>query len=326
MYFSVNNGLVPTTGPLIASVIPGQTKSGVSLARKTYQTALHTVRMYKISSVVASLAATGIQDLHQNPSRVKIPKIGIGFTGISLLDGSISANIVVGTGAYETTGTAASQTFTITGAPLDTFTNTYVINGVTITTPQATANSVTQQAAADVILINAQSATTRVHAANTAGVITVTAAPGVAGNSITTTSTSSGGDTVTAGGATLAGGTSTTGITVAGNDNSSTSGICTNVAVVGNALFNVDIPFTTDTFPGATVAGGGSSGLGLIPTFPDAVYACGSILTLRIITPVGGTITNLVVSADMEIQPLEPQFPGASVRPAPSVPFGGVAF
>jgi hypothetical protein len=327
MYFSPLNGPVSTTGPLIASVIPGQVKSGLSLARKVYQASLAAAKVFGKLNIAASQVSTTVQDLYVLPSRLKVPKINVAFTAISSLDGSVSLNIVVGTGAYETAAAVrASGTYTLTGTPLDTFNNVYTINGIVTTVAQATANSLAQQATADAAAITAATATNGVTAVAAGAVITVTAnVSGAAGNSITTVGSSTGGDTVTANQATLSGGASATGITVAGNDNSSTSGLCTNLAVAGNALFNIDVPITVANFPGATTAGG-SSGLGLIPTFPDAVYACGAILTLRVITTGTGSVTNLTVSADTEIQPLTPQYIGTSVSPAPTVPFGAVDF
>lgn len=113
---------------------------------------------------------------------------------------------------------------------------------------------------------------------------------------------------------------------VASNDNSSGSGICTDPAVNGDALFNIDVPFTVANFPGATTAGG-SSGLGLIPTNPDAVYPCGAVLTLRLRTTAStGSLTQLSVTAVLIPQPLEPTFPSQVVSPAPSVPIGGLDF
>lgn len=327
MYFSPN-GPVSVTGPAIAAAIQGVRTKGLSPSESdTFVLGtLSASKLYSKQNVAASQVASTVADLAVLPSRLKIPKINAAFTAISSLDGSIAFNIVVGTGSYETTGVAATGTFTITGAPLDTFTNTYVINGFSVVTPQATANSVTAQAAADVLLLNAQSANTGVFATSSAGVITVKAPVGTAGNAITTTSTSSGGDTVTANQAHLASGTNTTGITVAGNDNSSTSGFCTNPAVAGNALFNIDVPITLANFPGATLAGGGSSGLGLTPTFWDAVYKCGAILTLRFISPAGGSVTNFTLSADTFVQPLGATFPSQVVSPAPAVPVPGLSF
>jgi hypothetical protein len=101
----------------------------------------------------------------------------------------------------------ATGTFTITGTPTTTDTNSYVIGGFTVTTPQTTGNTVTQQAAADIALINANASIAALGVAtNVAGVITFTAKVGASGNNITTTSSSTAGDTVTANQATLSGG------------------------------------------------------------------------------------------------------------------------
>jgi hypothetical protein len=327
MYFSPKNGVVGTQGPLIAGAIPGQRKKGVSLSQDSYNlNALSASKLFKVTATDSQVSTT-IQDLFVTPSRLKIPKINAAFTAITTLDGSVRFNIVVGVGTYETgAATAATGTYTLSGVPTDGNNNIYTINGVVITTPQATANSLTAQAAADTIVINAAVGTAS-HATSALAVITITAnVPGSAGNSITTVGTSDGGDVVTANQAHLTGGTDATGIITPGNDNSSTSGLCTNLAANGTALFNIDIPITTTTFPGATTATGGSAGLGLIPTYPDAVFPCGAILTLRIIQPVAHTLTNFTVSADTEIQNLAATFPNMGITPAPSVAFGGVDF
>lgn len=327
MYFSVNQGPISVTGPLIAANLQGQRIKGVDPQQSDdyLLSAVSAFKMFGKQSPAASQTAATVQDLFVTPSRLKIPKINVAFTAISSLAGDCFFNIVVGTGAYETTGTAASATVTLTGSPLTTKNNVYTINGIVISAPQLTANSLTQQAAADVLLINAQSGATKVFATSAAGVITLVAQPGVAGNAITLTAVGdAGGDTATASGATLTGGTATTALVVPGNDNSSSYGFNSNTAPNGAALFNIDVPITLANFPGATLAGGGSSGLGLIPTFYDAVFACGSILTLRVVTPAGGSITNLTISADAIVQPLDATFPSQVVSPAPGVPVPGL--
>ncbi len=330
MYFSPNNGVVPVISSQLAAVIPGQRIKGLSPSESdTYVLGtLAAIRPFGKQTISTAQVSTTVQDLFVLPSRLKIPKINAAFTGISALDGSVSFNIVVGTGTYAPgAGTAAHGTYTLTGVPLDTKNNLYTINGFLTTAPQATANSLAQQATADALAITADTASNGVTAAAVGAVITVTAnSVGAYGNAITTVgSATAGGDVVTANQAHLSGGANETGITVAGNDNSSTSGFCTNPAVNGQALFNIDIPITAANFPGATTAGG-SAGLGLIPTFPDAVYKCGAILTLRIIAATGSTLTNFTISADTIIQPLEATFPSQVVSPAPVVPFGALDF
>jgi hypothetical protein len=331
-YFSPTAGIVSVlaggnTG--IAAAITGARTKGLSPSQQDSFVlgSLAPFKLFGKQNIAASQTAATVQDLFVLPSRLKIPKINVAFTAISSLAGDCSFNIVVGLGAYETTGAAATATVTLSGAPLTTATNTYTINGVVIVAPQLTANSLTQQAAADVLLINAQSGRTGVFATSAVAVITLVAAPGLAGNAITLTAVgSAGGDVATASAAALSGGTATAGIVTPGNDKSSSSGFCTNPAVAGNALFNIDVPINLTTFPGATLAGGGSAGLGLVPTFWDAVFACGSILTLRLITPAGGSITNFTTSADAFIQPLEPTFPSQVVSPAPAIPVPGLDF
>lgn len=109
-----------------------------------------------------------------------------------------------------TSGSApqASGTFTITGAPATGQNNGYTINGTLVNAPQTTGNSVTQQATADVLVINANTTVNKlIVASNIAGVITITALTGGAsGNGIAISGTGNAGDTVTASGALLTGG------------------------------------------------------------------------------------------------------------------------
>jgi hypothetical protein len=103
---------------------------------------------------------------------------------------------------------AAHGTYTITGVPATGSNNVYTINGHVATAPQTTLNSVTVQAAADVVVINAVPAIAAIATATSSlGVITITAnVAGAAGNAITTVGASTGGDVVTADQAVLAGG------------------------------------------------------------------------------------------------------------------------
>jgi hypothetical protein len=99
----------------------------------------------------------------------------------------------------------ATGTYTLTGSPFTGNTNSYIIGGVTVTHAQTTGNTLAQQAAADVIAINAGG--TDVNATSAGAVITVTSKfRGTVGNGITTTGSSTGGDTVTANQANLSGG------------------------------------------------------------------------------------------------------------------------
>jgi hypothetical protein len=104
---------------------------------------------------------------------------------------------------------AASGTFTLGGTPTTTFNNVYTIGGTAVTVAQATGNTLTQQAAADVVAINANPVVAAlVTASNVAGVVTVKAVtPGASGNAITTTASTTGGDTLTANQTQLSGGT-----------------------------------------------------------------------------------------------------------------------
>lgn len=341
MYFSKNNGIVAipnavgqTADALIAALASegyGQVKKGVqSEARETYTTnVLACTRMFSLPTVGAGFVASTISDLFPIPGRVKIPKIAIACSAISTTDGSITANIVVGSGSYDTAAVQASGTYTLTGTPTNANTNTYTIGGHAVVSNQATANSLSQQATADANAINADGTVgALVHATAVGAVITIKYNEyGTSGNGVTTTGTSSGGDTVTANQASLTGGVAATGITVPQNDNSSSSGFCTNVAPAGSALFAQDIPFNTTVFPGLTTGSGGfSAPLGLIPTFPDAVFSqLNGPLTLRLNTPAGtGSITQLVVTAYMEIQPLSATFPSQNQSPPLGIPFPGI--
>lgn len=118
--------------------------------------------------------------------------------------GTTSVNNIITSGAAG----VATGTFTITGSPLTGQNNTYTINGTAINAPQTTGNTVTQQAAADIIVINANTTANKVvNATASAGVITITAlAGGSGGNTITIVGTGNAGDTVTASGGTLTGG------------------------------------------------------------------------------------------------------------------------
>jgi len=101
------------------------------------------------------------------------------------------------------------------------------------------------------------------------------------------------------------------------------SGITTNFAVAGQALFAADVIINATNTPGIHVVGGGSAVFGDIPTAlspivlagSDAVFQRGQILTLRLNTTAAtGLVTNLQVVVTIEPRPLnspshtEPQF------------------
>lgn len=316
--------------------------------------ALAVCPLFKVASVGASVVGSTVQDRFYFPCRAKVSEIVVACSAISAVDGSVLFNIVVGGGSYETANPVrASQTFTITGVPATGQNNVYVIGGNTATAPQTTGNSVTVQAAADVVIINAVPAIAALGTATSvAGVITFTASvPGPGGNGITTTSSTTGGDTVTAGGASTAGGVNATGIVPVQNDNATMpylqqasgvqpvqvagggNGITTNFATAGQALFATDVPFNTANFSASAanaVISTGSGGVGVfsdtaladvqnVPGYnavspagwpsvrlaaSDAVFERGSFLTLRVNTPLGGSITNLQVVGVLEVRPL----------------------
>ena len=260
------------------------------------------------------------------------------FTAVQNINGSHAFNIVLGTGSYETGATQASQTATLAGAPNHDGTVTTTINGHAVVYTEVSGDTTVTILAGHVVsAINADTTANKfVFASNVAGVITLTALPlGTAGNTITLTvaTTDSGAITYVAGGATLAGGVDVSGISVPQNDNSSLAGggFCTNPATAGQAMFATDVAINTTNFPGVTAATGGSAVL--IPNnFPlygstDAVWPRGGVLTLRVTSPASvGSITNLVVTAVMEIQQLSPTFPSQEVQPALGVPFPSVDF
>lgn len=245
---------------------------------------------------------------------VKIPVIAVVLSGSPA--GVVRFNLVAGDSSYHTAGVLASQTYTLTGTPTDGKTNTYTINGVAIACPQATANSLTQQAAADVLLINANtSVNTLIVATSAAGVITITALnTGTAANSITTVGTSDGGDTVTAGGATLAGGTNSTAITPAPPDNSLNGVVPPAVAAAGNALFDTNQTIYTS----APVIGGvgvvqlfypTSAASAANPDQFDAIFGAGTDLTFRYQSSAAGagTLDVTAYAIPVDIHPTKPE-------------------
>ena len=137
---------------------------------------------------------------------------------------------------------------------------------------------------------------------------------------------------------------------IAGNDNSSVpnvslrdsttgqpttisggAGICTNPAVPGNALFAADVLFNTTNFPNLTTGTGTGVSYAqvLVPSSPVAVYPAGAVLTLRVTTPAStGSISNLLIGATLEPQPLSasfPAFPSSQSQPL-NIPVPGVDF
>jgi hypothetical protein len=278
-----------------------------------------------VASVGAGVAQTTLQQLRTVPFNYKVRKVSVALTAIDSIAGSDLFNIVLGAGSYETAAVAASGTYTITGSPATSSNNTYTIAGTAVVAPQTTGNTVTQQALADVIVINNNATVNNIVTARSAlGVVTITAnAPGAAGNAVTTTASSSGGDTLTANQAVLASGANASGIVLAANDNSDTYGYPTNVAAAGVSLFGADIPFNAANtiaanayaYPGNTGPTSNQIGQGVpntgwgalatatggygifVPTNYDAVYPAGVPLTLRAITQATiGSITNLQVT------------------------------
>ena len=312
---------------------------------------LNVIQLFSKAEIGASVIGTTVQAYFVTPCRLKLSSIAIACSAISTINGSIGFNIVVGSGAYESGATAAKGIATLTGVPLDTENNVYVINGITTTSAQATANTLAQQATADAAAITADTATNGVTAAAIGAVITYTAnTVGPGGNFIATTSSTTGGDTVTSGQELMSGGSN--GALLVGvveNDNRTLpyynkasdatpvqiagggSGITTDFALPGQALFANDVSINAVNTPGILVATGGSAVFGDIPTdlgqdvlaASDAVFQRGQILTLRIFTPIGGSITNLLVSAVSEVRDLN--WPPDPVQVQPNSPIQGIA-
>jgi hypothetical protein len=293
--------------------------------------------LFNVPTVGASVVGTTVQAYFVTPSRIKLSAIAIACSAVSTISGAVSFNIVVGSGVYESGATSAVGSFTLTGAPTTGQSNNYHINGDLVTVAQTT-GTLAAQATADAAAITAATALTGVTAVAVGANINLTAnTAGVAGNFITTSGSSTGGDTVTANQVQLSGGSNGT-LTVGTvqNDNRTLpyynqaatssqvqiagggSGITTNFAVAGETLFATDVSINAINTPGILVATGGSAVFGDVPTAlgqqvlaaSDAVFERGQILTLRVFTPSGGSITNLIVSAVSEVRNLnEPSTP-----------------
>jgi hypothetical protein len=296
---------------------------------------LGVTQLFNVPTIGASVAPTTVQASFVTPSRIKIASIAISALAVSTVSGAIAFNIVVGAGAYETVAAvAAVGTFTLTGVPTTGDNNIYTIGGVVITNAQLTANTLSAQATSDAAAITAGSALVSATAAG--ATITVTAlVAGLQGNNISTVGNSTGGDTVTANQTYLTGGNDASGVVTVQNDNRTLpyynqaassnqiqiagggSGITTNFALPGNALFAYDVAIDPENTPGILV-GGGTAVFGDVPTLlgtqvlaaSDAVFERGQLLTLRFITPAGASVTGFVVSALTEVRNLnEPSTP-----------------
>lgn len=114
-------------------------------------------------------------------------------------------------------------------------------------------------------------------------------------------------------------------------------GFCTNPAVPGNTMFSADVVLSAANFPAnsngsvtipaiATATGLGDWARYLIPPNPDAVWPQGAVLTLRVTTPAStGSISNFVIGAYIEPQPMSATYPSSQQAPA-YIPVGGVDF
>lgn len=292
-------------------------------------------QLFNVPTIGASVVPTTVQASFVTPSRIKISAVAVSALAVSTISGTIAFNIVVGAGAYETIGAvAAVGTYTLSGIPHTGSNNIYTIGGVAITNAQLTTNSLSAQATSDAAAITAGSALVSATAAG--ATINLTAlTTGLAGNDISTVGTSTGGDTVTANQPYLTGGNDASGITVVQNDNRTLpyynqaassnqiqiagggSGITTNFALAGQALFATDVaidPFTTPQI----LTTGGTAVFGDVPTAlsnvvlaaSDAVFERGQLITLRFVTPAGASVTGFTVSAVTEVRNLnEPSTP-----------------
>jgi hypothetical protein len=253
------------------------------------------------ASIAASQATSTV--VSQLPLTVSCKIMAATVTYSASVSGGALFNIVVGGGTYEgttTAGVVSRGTFTITGAPLTGQNNTYTMNGIAIACPQTTGNSVTQQAVADIAVLNAAAFSSTANAwvgtttpegyafSNAAGVITYTALGyGPAYNITPTVNAGAGGDAV----AVVA---STGGVlpnpvpTVAQSDQFWLSG-AHNFAAAGNSVYPFDqgiqpgYPYVAQYFPVPT------------PQF-DVLYQQGQVLTLRMYTPTSATLTNFKVA------------------------------
>jgi hypothetical protein len=250
-----------------------------------------------IATLAASQATTTVQGRMPLAVSSKIMAAEVSYSAST--GGGVLFNIAVGNGTYEgatTAGVEGRGTFTITGSPLTGQNNTYTINGIIIACPQTTGNSVTQQAAADVAVLNAATvagafAATTTPAgyafSNVAGVITYTAnAYGTAYNLTPTANAGAGGDAIAVVAST--GGVVINAVpSIALPDGFWLTG-AHNFAAAGNAVFPTDQPI----MPGAPDVG---------QFFPvpldqfDVLYKQNQQLTLRAYSLGSTTLTNLKV-------------------------------
>lgn len=291
--------------------------------------ALAVTPLFNVATVGASVVPGTVQAYFVTPCRMKISAIAVSASAVSTIAGTIAFNIVVGTGAYETVApVAATGQYILSGTPTTGDTDIYTIGGVVIDSAQTTGNTLAVQATADAAAITAGSALVSATAAG--AVVYITAlTPGLAGNNITTVGSSTGGVNVVANQVYLTGGDDAGGIAVVANDNATLpyynhastaepvqiagggSGITTNFAVAGEALFAYDVAIDPENTP-AILTTGGTAVFGDVPTLlgtqtlaaSDAVFERGQVLTLRFLTPAGASVTNFVVSAVTEVRPL----------------------
>jgi hypothetical protein len=323
MYFSPLNGPVPANGSLIASVLPGQRIKAVSASQSDSYVlgACVPVQLFNLPAVGAGVVPTTIEATFVLPCRCKIPKINVSFTAIDSLAGTDLLNIVQGTSAAYTVGNVAGNDNSSTSG----FCTNPAVDGdalFNINVPITVANfpnaHTTAVAATGYFTLSGIPTTTfsNIYGFGSLGTVTVSQTTGntlavqaaadaaaITAAAIGITATSSGPQVILT--ATTAG--------------SQGNFISTSASTTGG-----DSIFTGQLLLSGGINTGGSSGLGLIPTYYDAVYPSGAIMTLRLTTTAGtGSITNLSVSAVLIPQPLEATFPSQNIEAPSAQPYGG---
>jgi hypothetical protein len=323
MYFSPLNGPVPVNGSLIASIIPGQRIKGISPSQSdTYVLgACVPVQLFNIAAVGAGVVSTTLEQTFVLPTRCKIPKINVSFTAIDSLAGTDLLNIVQGTSAAYTVGNVAGNDNSSTSG----FCTNPAVDGdalFNIDVPITVANfpnAHTSAVAATGYFTLSGIPTTgfnNVYGFGSLGTVVVAQATG---NTLAVQATADAAAITAA----------AIGITASSSGNqviptATTAGSQGNFITTSASTTGGDSIFTGQLLLSGGINTGGSSGLGLIPTYPDAVYPCGATLTLRLITTAAtGSITNLSVSAVLIPQPLEATFPSQVIESASASPYGG---
>jgi hypothetical protein len=321
MYFSPLNGPVSVNSANLAAIIPGQRTKGVSNAPDSYNlNSVVPVQLFNLASVGAGVVSTTLEGTFCLPTRCKIPKINVSFTAIDTLAGTDLLNIVQGTEATYTVGNVAGNDNSSTSG----FCTNPAVDGdalFNINVPMTLAN-----------FPNAHTAAVAATGYYTLSGIPTTGFNNVYGfgslGTVTVAQTTGNTLAVQAAADEAAITAAAIGITASSSGpqvllTATTAGSQGNFIATSASTTGGDSIFTGQAFLAGGINTGGSSGLGLIPTYPDAVYPCGAILTLRLITTAStGSITNLSVSAVLIPQPLEATFPSQNIETPATNPFG----